>query len=497
MRRITPETQYRVCCAAFFCGIFAITCILTLLTPLIADDFNYAFSWADHNRVDNITLVIKSMTAHRQWTHGRVFAQGWVTLFMMWPKCFFSFANATVVTVFLAAAHHYFQRSEAGNPLLACLAVVELYWICMPTFGQVFLWLDGSCNYFWGAAFAWILIELEQSIRNRSDKWAWTIALLPLAFIAGAWSEHISFAMMMIQLLFFVRFWILEKKFPSFDFFALLASGLGYLFLMFAPSMLPTILKYRAVRAIGVHLWTLTSFLLSYWWIILLVVAVIIALCLWRRKVSNPRICWAAVCMAACVVSLILFLIFAVKIVKENSIYGLVSSTQTGFLFLLTCFLYVLRKAICCGASKSTIVEAVILSVGGISALALFALAMYIPARGFCAPVIFIGIATVRLWTAIKQKNRLAVRTALTGVFLICFVLGVMDIIQVSQAAHKRESAIEQALQTDGILMATPYPVKTKYSAQYGLMDLENGESWPNDIIQEYYGLKGIVVKQD
>ena len=53
---------------------------------------------------------------------------------------------------------------------------------------------------------------------------------------------------------------------------------------------------------------------------------------------------------------------------------------------------------------------------------------------------------------------------------------------------------MEQALQTDGVLVAVPYPVKTKYSAQYGLVDLENGKSWPNDIIQEYYGLKDIVV---
>ena len=85
----------------------------------------------------------------------------------------------------------------------------------------------------------------------------------------------------------------------------------------------------------------------------------------------------------------------------------------------------------------------------------------------------------------------------MVGIFVICFALGFADIMRVSKAAHYRELAIEQALQSDGVLVTTPYPVKTKYSAQYGLSDLENGEYWPNETIQEYYGLKGIIVKTD
>ena len=496
MRRIASEKRNSVCCTVFFVAVFIFTCILTSLTPLVADDYNYAFSWADRTRVDNLTLVIKSMITHRQWTHGRVFAQGWVTIFMMWPKWAFSLANAAVITAFYAALYHFFQRVEAERPLLACLEVAALYWICMPAFGQVFLWLDGACNYFWGAVHVWILIELWHSLRNRPQKWVWMIGLLPLAFVAGAWSEHISFAMLMILFLFVIWFWVTDRKAPLFDILILLAGIAGYLFLMFSPSMLPTILKNRAIKVIGSHFQTLTRILANYWWLLLLSVAAVFAMWLWLRKMPDRRSRLVAFCMTACCICFLSCLLLAILIFVRKGIFELISSTQIGFLMLLTCFLYVLGNAISQRVLKEKIVEAVILSVGGISAIALFAVAMYIPARGFCAPVVFMGIATVRLWIAMKHKNTI-IRTALVGVFLICFVLGFADILQVSQAASKRERAIEQALQTNGILMATPYPVKTKYSAQYGLVDLENGASWPNDVIQKYYGLRDIVVESD
>ena len=497
MRRLTPEKRNKVFCTAFLAVIFAATYILTSLTPLVADDYNYAFSWADRSRIDKFIIVIKSMITHRRYTHGRVFAQGCVALFMMWPKWIFSIANAGVVTAFFAALHHFFRRSENGNPLQACSAVAALYWVCMPAFGQVFLWLDGACNYFWGAALAWILIELEQSSRKRSQKWIWMIGLLPLAFVAGAWSEHISFAMLVVQFLLICRFWAKEKDFPLFDAMVLLAGVAGYLFLMLAPSMLPSFLSARAVKAIGSHFNTITKSLASHGWILilLLVTAVVIWLCV--KKLPNRRIRWAVLSIAACVICAGCSMILSAVVFREKGFYGMVSATQIGFLTLLAGFLYVLGKAFAQDVNKETIVEAVFLSIGGISALVLFTLAMYIPARGFCAPVVFVGIATVKLWTAVELKNSGAIRIALATVFLICFMAGVTDILKVSWAAKEREEAVKQALRTDGVLVAAPYPVKTKYSAQYGLADLENGQSWPNDIIQEFYGLKGIIVISD
>ena len=123
-----------------------------------------------------------------------------------------------------------------------------------------------------------------------------------------------------------------------------------------------------------------------------------------------------------------------------------------------------------------------------------FSAAMYIPARGFCAPTVFTGIAIALLLEKIDMAYRRLFNKVLTIVFLLLFITGAADILTVHHADLKRQAAIQEALTGDGILVASPYPVKTKYSAQYGLLDLMPDEDWPKDMIKEFYGLKDIIV---
>ncbi len=486
--------------AAFLLLVFAGTWQLTKMTPLVGDDFNYAFSWADDTRVDNFTLVVKSMISHRQWTHGRVFAQGWVTLFMMWPRWVFPLANAGIVTAFFASLYHFFNRIHTCCSIAACAIVAALYWICMPAFGQVFLWLDGACNYFWGAAFAWILLELMWTAKNSRYAPLWTGLLLPMAFAVGAWSEHISFAFLVILFLSLIKEWIQKKKLPVIECVILLSSFGGYLFLMFAPSMLPTKLKILATRATSAHFNTAKSFVIKKWWLLVILLVILILLILWLKRKPTWRSRWTSVLLCCTVLCLVGDLYFAVKAVRAGGIWGIISSTQTGFLTLMSCFSFFLMKAIRNNTENREIYQALMIAGGGLCSLFLFTVADYVPARGFCAPVVFISIATVMLWksgeTGNDKEQRFAV-TALGGLFLFFFIPGMLDLIHIEQAAAVRDRAIERALASDGILYAVPYPVKTKYSAQYGIQDLAEGEYWPNTVMAQYYGLTDIVVLSD
>ena len=483
---------------AFFAVIYTVTWLLTAMTPLVGDDFNYAFSWADDNRVDNFVLLVKSMSSHRFWTHGRVFAQGWVTLFMMWPKWLFSLANACVVTAFFAALHHYFRRVKAERPIECCMAVAAFYWICMPAFGQVFLWLDGACNYFWGAALSWILLETEFSFTETKLKLLLAMLLLPFAFAVGAWSEHISFAFLVIQFLYIMSLLVQNRKLPKAETLMFFTSCAGYLFLMLAPSMLPSILRRRAMHAAGEHFHTIMQLLSEKWWImpVLLLCGCIAWYILKKKQDKNMR--WTSVFMMASLLCVLADVFCITIIILEQSgwssaLFALASSTKVGFLTLMACYCSCLASAFRQKIDSCIIREAVVLGVGGISALLLFALAMYVPARGFCAPVVFIGIATVRLYAALQHKKSWTVVVALLSVFAVFLSVGVFDIMLVNRASIERDKAITAALSSDGILIASPYPEKTKYSAQYGIQDLTDDGSWPNDVIAEYYGLKGIM----
>ena len=478
---------------AFFALIFTLAFLLTACTPLLADDFNYAFSWADESRIDNFRLVISSMRAHRAWTHGRVFAQGLVTIFMMWPRWVFPIFNALIVTLFFWETERYFRFRLISRPVLASAVVGVLIWICMPVFGQIVLWLDGSCNYFWGAALGWTLIvEVMMLDQHRHPSIVMLLLVLP-AFVVGAWSEHISFAVLMMLFLLILRSWIREKRFPAREAGLLLSGILGYLFLMLAPPMLPSALKKRAAYAAGEHVSAFLEMLKEYWWVLLIVLLIGLLLFLWlRRKTIRERLTALTDLALAAVLAAAAF--FAVRVVRDEGAFSLVSSTPVGFLSLLACFLLGLRMAFARKVASAIILDAVMLCLSGMGALLLFLFAMYVPARGFCAPVVFMGLSTGLLWCSAKPEKPKLILSLLFAVFAVCFVIGCSDIWSLHMQAEKREEAIREALRTDGVLVAQPYSVRTKYAALYGLQDLAPGEDWPNDYIKDYYGLKEIRV---
>lgn len=495
MQNKNYQIQTIICRWLFFMLIWLAAFVLTSLTPLIADDYNYAFSWSYASRVDNLYLLIGSMAGHRRWTHGRVFAQGWVTLFMMWPKWAFSLANALVITLFFFALFRYFKKQNLQLALSATVTVAALLWVCMPVFGQVFLWLDGSCNYFWGSSLGWILLVQTLSIQDRKRPWLVTVCLLPLAFAFGAWSEHISFAGLVILFLFLLRSWRRTKHFPVYIFSQLFTGCLGYLFLMLAPSMLPTVLKSRAQEAATEHMQTLSNILMKYWWVILFAVILVLLTVCWLRSKQGWREKLSAMAGILCLVIMLADICFAFFALQKGGVYNLFSSTPVGFLALQVVFFAGLQSA-AHQADDCLIADALILWTGGLCALVPFALAMYIPARGFCAPVVFSSISASLLWASVpvRQPFRRILCLSLAALTVFCFVLGTSDILTVYHASEEREKAIRRALETDGVLVAEPYPVRSKYSAQYGLQDLASGESWPNDVEKEYYGLQEIRV---
>ena len=487
----------KIALAWLMAAVFIVTCILSALTPLVADDYNYAFNWSYNDslvRIDNYTLLLDSMAAHRYYTHGRVLAQGLVSAFLMWPRWIFFVANALLVTVFNAVLVHFYRRNRVKKPVRAAACTMVLYWICMPTFGQIFLWLDGACNYFWAVGFAFIMLEGIFSLQVGKAKTARMLLLIPICFAVGSWSEHISFAALLIQVLYLIRLWVRKKKLPLRESLLLLVCCCGYLYLMMAPSMLPSILKYRAREAAESHIQTLSSSLAVYAWLIPLIIIFLVSVVFLLKRLPNQQARSLLLIRLAFLFCFAGAICFGIRDCLKGGFYALISSTAAGFLSLMCVFFFALYFEMRQSKLSEVFWTSMILSVGGLGALLPFAAAMYIPARAFCAPVAFVGIAAVLLLESNEIPFRRACFRSLAIVFFLFFVIGCADILNVHRAEVERQRAIRQALADNGILLASPYPEKTKYSAQYGLLDISEEEAWPKDIMKEYYGLKEIIV---
>lgn len=418
-----------------FLSIFA----LTMLTPLIADDYSYCFSFADWKRISGLTDIVHSMASHRVTTNGRVFAHAIVQFFLMFPKMIFNIINGIASALLVYFSFQFFRsdRLDAGDIVILSCGICAV-WYFLPDFGQVFLWLDGSVNYSWAMLISFIFVlPFFNDFMGRNGLRAWVKPLFFLfCFIAGAYSESMSLAMIFIASCFLAFSFFKSRTISRFLLICLAVSLLGYLFLMVSPSEL----NGRAGDL------SLSSFARNIKYIL-------------------------------------------------QSTGSLLGWLYCGFFMILLIDLFSV------GASTSfdyrPIIAASVVFLAGLGSVAAFAFARYFPHRALCATtcwtVLACQILLADLW---RRKNHLAsaVFGIVFGLFVFSFALGVLDISVIFKASLERNAKINSALDAGERKIALePFMPETKYSAAFDLTDIADGENeWPNDSIAAYYGFESV-----
>lgn len=222
-------------------AVFLIMTLLSFLTPMVADDYNYCYSFADGRRISSVGAIIESMIAHRNAVNGRIVAHSLVQLFLMLPKAVFNVANGLAAAVFVFLISLFSDAGSDKKNILVMLFSVLSLWYFVPQFGEVFLWLDGAFNYGWAMLFSllFVLPFYLEFTGNRLKIQGWVkIVYAVLAFAAGAYSESISLAMLFTALCLFAGVRVQGAKTPRFLTAALAAAFLGYIFMMLSPSEL-------------------------------------------------------------------------------------------------------------------------------------------------------------------------------------------------------------------------------------------------------------------
>ncbi len=127
---------------------------------------------------------------------------------------------------------------KANN--LMILGIFSTVWIFSPTFGQVFLWLDGSCNYLWPyfLSVVFILPYVNGFSNNKFIKsTAVKVLFIILSFISGAYSENSSTAFIcVVVLLVFVNLVFFKVKSKISKILGIVFSFAGYITLYLSPA---------------------------------------------------------------------------------------------------------------------------------------------------------------------------------------------------------------------------------------------------------------------
>jgi hypothetical protein len=420
----------------------------------------------------------------------------------MYPRWVFAMLNAAVAVFFTWTTMGFFRDQNGKHSVSAAACVWMLLWICMPGFGQVFFWTAGACNYFWSLALSWFVLRTVIRMGQHREKLTLRVCLLLLpTFLAGAWSEHISFAMLTAMFLILILRWRKTGLFPGTEAILLLAGCAGYLYLMLAPSAKLFQRFHDAGDPTETGNLTRILAMLPRWLLPLLPVGcvILILLILYLRK---RRGCWGTAAIlteAAAGLSGLAALAAARHTLREGGICGVISSTPVGLFLALTIYCVVLAAVLKRDTEKERILLSLILAVSGICGFTLFLFGEYFPIRGFCAPVSFLILSAVYLAeTGMQESEEKAGKfllALLTLCFSICFALGTTDIFGVHRAALQREADFAAAAEGDKRVVATPYPYRTKYTAQFGNPDLSPDADWPNGIVADYYGVIRIIVE--
>ena len=417
-----------------------LACVFLLLlfcnweTDMVADDYQYCFSFADDSRIESVGQIFPSMAAHRYSMNGRVIAHFFAQLFLLLPRGIFKVINALFFALLVFLAANPTGLREKSNALLL-LAVFGCVWVLQPEFGQVFLWLDGSVNYLWCAVFSllWLRPWAKHFLTGKNLTDAALACYLVFSLAMGSYSENSTVALVAMALLFLLIDLHQKRKIEKWMLLSLAAVLIGFVYLMVAPA---TAANKSAEMKLAVLLGNFVEtglFYLRFW--PLLLSFVLFYLLLRRDETARAR-----------------------RLLALVYLFGSLAGH-----FVLTFALY------CAG--RSTYIGLILLIAAN-------------------------ALLFVQLWECGREKLLCALCALCLLVTAYKVVTGVQDIRRTHMLLRYNEELIEECLQNGerDIQVPRPYP-KTKYSALEGLgyLNTEDPADWYNIYMAKYYGADSLI----
>lgn len=336
-----------------FFGVIALggmaVLLLNILTPMLCDDYRYAFSFATGERITRIGQIFPSLVAHGHVLNGRYAPHFFVQLFTMLPEGCFDIVNTLVFLALLLGLYRLCLDGRAYRPLLVA-GIWGALALLPPAFGQNMLWMAGACNYLWpAAALVWLVRPFLRSVSGgeASVPPAAVAAMAAGGLLFGNCSENLSAAgLMLMGLCILVRLFRKQKT-PLWMWLTAILTALGWFLLMLSPVEKPTGITGGGM--LGVYLERF-SHVVSLWLTHLtpLTVAYLVLLCFAWQGGARERILPSllpAICALCCQLAMVMSSYF-----PERALLGPVVLMLCACAWLLPCLkpeAQPLRNALC------------------------------------------------------------------------------------------------------------------------------------------------------
>ena len=211
--------------------------ILNTLTPYIADDYTFSFSYATGERLTGFFSVLESQWYHYFHWSGRFIIKCLAQGFTVLPKVVFNLLNAAVYTGLGLMLHRLaVGQKRRFDPVILALIYLSL-WMVSPVFGQTNLWMCGSVNYLWATFFCMTaLIPYALYLKQAFAPQRWLAPVCMLGGLVAGWSSENTSAGLLVALVLCTGFifWR-DRKVPLWALLEVFGALLGFALLILAP----------------------------------------------------------------------------------------------------------------------------------------------------------------------------------------------------------------------------------------------------------------------
>lgn len=191
--------QFAAVCAAILGFAYA----LNAATPMLADDFTYAFVWGTPESMQSLSALARSQwITYFNWS-GRAVNNTLYQAFVWFGRPTFNVVNSIV---FLALVLLIYVHANGLRAIRVSLLVgiPVLLWFALPSFGQSVLWMAGATSYPWmcvlvmGALLPFRLHAESPGVIP--DTILVSIAVVPLCLLGGWSNENLGPVAVLIML---------------------------------------------------------------------------------------------------------------------------------------------------------------------------------------------------------------------------------------------------------------------------------------------------------
>jgi len=409
--------------------------ILNVLTPLIADDYVYS-------NVHSVSEAAKeTYKMYFAWS-GRLLAHFTELCWLFVGKSIFNIANTAVYCLFVLLIQFHIMGKAKFNPLMF-LAISIFLWVFVPAWGQNFLWLAGSCTYFWTATLILLfLVPFRKKYDDANYKLnlPLSVLFLFLGLLTGCGTENAIAAVLFLLIAYFAVKIINKNKVALFE----VLGTLGFLISFFALILAPG----NNVRQGLLHHYGSESFMAL------------------KRLVGVTLVFgkdFGFILIAICA-------ILAFDLVRNKK-------------HKLSIFSYFYMLAAVAGTYSML-------------------LSPTFPPRSFFIVIVFGGITLGHILFQTEIKLPEIIKRNMNAIVICCLISFSFSILNSSRNFigvylewnnRIKHIEAEKAKGNLDVELRAPIPVWDKHVASYGLQDLSHDKNgWPNQDVAKYYGLSSV-----